>query len=182
MAEKPYRNKTTAKVYFYKQSKDTDKIDIFINPTTLDPDKPNPLKKTFGHARLALKSIINLSGEFCLIYMSLPGFNSFAFSVIKTSSMEHFITMIQKNWKRNTHTLSTQLKIWTTRSFAQSEGAGRKLPKMAWSSIIFLRWAANLHLPLCFLILLFHSTVCCLWLRLYIPDLSLPGSYLKLLH
>ncbi|KAF8233739.1 hypothetical protein L208DRAFT_1265438 [Tricholoma matsutake] len=61
MAEKPYRNKTTAKVYFYKQSKDTDKIDIFINPTTLDPDKPNPLKKTFGHARLALKSIINLS-------------------------------------------------------------------------------------------------------------------------
>jgi len=54
MTEDTYSNNTTAKVYFYKQSKDTSKIDIFIKPTTLDANKPNALKKVFGGAGMAL--------------------------------------------------------------------------------------------------------------------------------
>jgi len=78
MTKDTYSNNTTAKVYFYKQSKDTSKIDIFIKPTTLDASKPNALKKVFGGAGMALfESVVNLSGEFSLIYVSPLEFNTF---------------------------------------------------------------------------------------------------------
>jgi hypothetical protein len=64
--ERTYSNNTTAKVYFYKQSKDSVNIDIFIKPTTLDANQPNlnPLKKVFGGAGSGLESVVDLSGEF----------------------------------------------------------------------------------------------------------------------
>ncbi|KAF9470073.1 hypothetical protein BDN70DRAFT_902408 [Pholiota conissans] len=72
MSEDTYANAVTAKVYFYKQRKDTDKIDIFIKPTTLDPNNPNPLKKVFGGAGMALfESVVNLSAHFRLFHPGL---------------------------------------------------------------------------------------------------------------
>lgn len=78
-------NNTTAKVYFYKQSKDSVNIDIFIKPTSLDANQPNPLKKVFGGAGLGLESHVDLSGEFPLIYMSSLNlkFSALTFSVVK---------------------------------------------------------------------------------------------------
>lgn len=60
-----YSNDTTAKVCFHKQNKDTDKIDIFIKPTTLDANQPNDLDKIFGSAGMGVfGSVVYLSGEF----------------------------------------------------------------------------------------------------------------------
>ncbi|KJA23789.1 hypothetical protein HYPSUDRAFT_54216 [Hypholoma sublateritium FD-334 SS-4] len=65
MTEETYSNSTTAKVYFYKQRKDADNIDIFIKPTTSDARVPNSLKKIFGGAGMGIfDSVVNLSGEF----------------------------------------------------------------------------------------------------------------------
>jgi hypothetical protein len=71
MADTAYSNNTTAKVYFYKQSKDTDKIDIFIKPTSSDPDVPNPLKKVFGGAGLAIEGVVYLSGELFVLHVHI---------------------------------------------------------------------------------------------------------------
>ena len=75
MTEVTYSNSVSAHISFYKQNKNTDAINIFIKPTSGDPNVNNPLKKVFGGSGMAVfDSVVNLSGEiYFMRLLSLTG-------------------------------------------------------------------------------------------------------------
>lgn len=70
MTEVTYANSISAHVSFYKQTKDTDSIDLYIKPTSSDPNVNNPLEKVFGGAGMGIiGSVVYLSGEISFVRM-----------------------------------------------------------------------------------------------------------------
>lgn len=69
MTEVTYAKSVSAHVSFYKQTKDTDAIDLYIKPTSSDPSVN--MEKVFGGAGMGvIGSVVYLSGE--ISFMRMP--------------------------------------------------------------------------------------------------------------